>query len=106
MFITLIFGHERQSPNSSFLWLQDKCLHAPAMQQTALLVEGFRGTGNLIQGSGQVPRWNIPLHDALEQPINEMESRRCKDRHPVDLPQPQIGKTRWIFGTAVCLKVT
>jgi hypothetical protein len=43
------------------------------MQQNALLlVEGSREPGNLIQGSGEVPRWNkplSPLHDALEQRI-------------------------------------
>jgi hypothetical protein len=70
LFITLIYGHERQSPNSSFLWLQGRCLHAPAMQENALPMEEFRGPGNMIQGSGEVLLWNIPLHDALEQWIN------------------------------------
>jgi hypothetical protein len=36
------------------------------MQENALLVEGFRGPGNVIQDSGDVPRWQKPLHDALE----------------------------------------
>jgi hypothetical protein len=35
------------------------------MPKIALLVEGFRGPGNAIQDSGDVPRWLIPLHDAL-----------------------------------------
>jgi hypothetical protein len=76
------------------------------MQENALLVEGFRGPGNVIQDSGDVPRWQIPLHDALEQRINEMESCKSEDHQPVDLPHPQIGKTRSFFGTAVCLEVT
>jgi hypothetical protein len=41
------------------------------MQENALLVEGFRGPGYVIQDSGDVPRWQKPLHGALEQRINE-----------------------------------
>jgi hypothetical protein len=37
------------------------------MQENALLlVKGFRGPGNVIQDSGDVPRWHMPLHGALE----------------------------------------